>query len=198
MNRVICGICDNERIPATIIHINDQGQPLDPNPIHSDNYCVECLQREFDQFARPCPTCHQRFLRPDDAPSAEYTNVQCTYKTTRKTKALPNCRCEVKETRLNAEDGQHYCDDHFDLGPAEMALRVMKEQNAREESNANKRKKLAEEQMKETMRRQQVRTLATASLIYQRALNQAVNANGHVATPAPSAPATPIAQPPTQ
>lgn len=179
-----CGICTETRPPARLVHIQDDGQPIHPNPVHPDtHYCAPCLQRLFDEHESPCPYCRQRFLRPADEPG-----VQCAYKMTRKSKKLPNgYTCEVKQTRLNEEDNAYYCDEHYDLGPAEMQLRLLREQNARGESNANKRKKLAEEQMKEKLRRQQVNTLHKASILYQRALDDAMDCTG-------SAPSTPAAQ----
>jgi len=177
-----CDLCQEDCEPVTIVHIQDNGQNMEPNPLHPDaHYCIDCLQRLFDEHQAPCPICRARYRRPD------YPGPRCAYRTTRKTKKLPKGYCEVMKTRLNAEDNKHYCDEHYDLGPAEMQLRVLQEQNAREEGLANKRKRLAEEQMKEKLRRQQANTLHKAALIYQQALDDAI---GGAPTTTPATPAS--------
>jgi len=63
MDRPRCGICYENKLAFDPIHINDRGECITPNPVHSDKYCKECLQDRFE-VAEVCPTCNQRFLEP--------------------------------------------------------------------------------------------------------------------------------------
>jgi len=67
MDRITCGICSSRKLEFVPIHIGGNGQPLVPNPIHSDKYCKDCLQTQF-AIGGPCPTCNVRYLEPIPVP----------------------------------------------------------------------------------------------------------------------------------
>jgi len=193
-----CDICTNECTPYTIIHIDDNGREMNPNPTHNSVICAECLRRHFDADI-PCPFCRQRFLRPADDDTMEdqdatqtQTQTQrrrvrltpqarrehpvgphCHYSTTRSTSRYPSRVCEETDIRQSPVDGHSYCVEHFELGPLEMQVRGIREENARQQSIAAKKRRIADAGLQETVKRAQVQATKVASDQYFQLIGRA-------------------------
>jgi hypothetical protein len=69
-------------------------------------------------------------------------------------------------------DGNYYCEDHINVGPLEMKLRVQKRKRVRSETEQKKMRKLNEELLRESVLTQTVAVSAIATTAYNRGLQE--------------------------
>jgi len=164
MQQAQCSVCTNVRPVCPIIHIQDNGRLFDPNPVHNASpVCQDCLQILF-ATDRPCPICRQRFQEPIIA--------KCSYTWLRKTAKRKHLECPNKGYRTSPDDGNAYCDEHFDLGPVEMRLRKARAENTQAQRTETSRKRLADQCMDVELRKTQIAVKKVAGEAYFESLKR--------------------------
>jgi hypothetical protein len=174
-NDDVCSICANARPNCPIIHINDNGTDMNPNPVHDAIMCRECLIFLFEtaddnDVPNSCPICRRRFRRPADA------LPKCSYRWIRKTKKRQHLECQEDSTGYSIVDHNAYCAKHMELGPYEMDDRQKTEKFAEEQRQSAKRQKVAERILAREIMREQTALTKAASTYYFNLMNTGAKA----------------------